>query len=237
MQPPQRVLALAFIGGAMVLSLAHPAQSATLSYSTTSAGTTGSGAVNSPTVPGSDFYGNTFTSPTSVIAGSPSPGYGFYDDFIFSIGGAAANAITSTMNLASVLAITDLQVRLYSYDSNPLLPVLGSPIGGAVNAWSSEIDYSPGMTGFVSVLPTTILNPGTYVLEIRGNVLGSAGGSYAGTLNLSPVPLPAALPLMLAGFGLLSGVRIASGSAQSRRRTWPALDQRRLRSDRAEPAL
>jgi hypothetical protein len=59
------------------------------------------------------------------------------------------------------------------------------------------------------VLPETLLAPGSYVLEIRGNVTGSAGGSYSGVLNLAPapVPLPAALPLLLSGIGLFGVIR------------------------------
>jgi hypothetical protein len=56
-----------------------------------------------------------------------------------------------------------------------------------------------------TVLNPTTLAAGTYVLEIRGDVTGSDGGTYSGSLNLNPVPLPAALPLLLSGFGLLGG--------------------------------
>jgi hypothetical protein len=59
----------------------------------------------------------------------------------------------------------------------------------------------------------TMLNAGTYVLEVRGNVVGSAGGSYSGNLNLVPTPLPAALPLLLSGIGLLGGVIRRSGKS------------------------
>jgi hypothetical protein len=163
--------------------------------------------VNTLNVPGSDFYGHTFTSPTGIIAGSGSPGFGFYDDFLFSIGGAAANALTSTINLSDISAITNLQVRLFDYSLNTLLPVLGTPNGTVVDGWSTPVVYAPGVTGLISILPETILAPGTYVLEVRGTVLGSAGGSYSGVLNLAPVPLPAALPMLLAGLGLL--VRVA----------------------------
>jgi hypothetical protein len=52
--------------------------------------------------------------------------------------------------------------------------------------------------------PTT-LTGGPYVLEIQGDVTGTSGGTYTGSLNLNPVPLPAALPLLLSGLGLLGG--------------------------------
>ena len=37
------------------------------------------------------------------------------------------------------------------------------------------------------------------MLQIFGTSSGSAGGSYTGTLNLSPVPLRPSLPLLLTG--------------------------------------
>ena len=113
------------------------------------------------------------------------------------------DSLTSTINLGDVAAIDDLQVRLYSVVGNPVLPVLNAPSGNVIDAWSTAINFSPGMTGTIDVIPWTTLTAGTYVLEVRGNVTGSAGGSYSGVLNLSPVPLPAALPLLLSGLGFL----------------------------------
>jgi hypothetical protein len=202
-----RVLAVAALSAFASLLQVQDAAAATIGWSLTSGGLTGTGQTNTPTVPGSDFYGNTFTSPTSTIAGSPAPGFGFYDDFLFTIDSAVISSITSTINLGSILGINNLQVRLYNAAGNSPLPVLGPPVGGVIDAWSTPINYSPGMTGIVSVLDAVILQPGTYVLEVRGNVFGSSGGSYAGTINLAPtVPLPAALPLLLAGLGLLGAV-------------------------------
>lgn len=168
---------------------------------------TGSGMTNTIPVPGSSFYGNTFTAPTTPIAGSSSPGYGFYDDFLINIpaGGASADSITSTISYYSLLDINDLEVRLYNEAGNTPLPVLGAPNGGAISAWSTTMSDGPGETGTMDVLSAT-LGPGTYVLEVRGNVTGESGGSYSGSLNLVPMPLPAALPLMLSGLGVLCGV-------------------------------
>ena len=59
----------------------------------------------------------------------------------------------------------------------------------------------------------TMLNAGSYVLEVRGNVTGSAGGSYSGSLNLVPTPVPAALPLLLSGLGIFGGA-VRSRSSQ-----------------------
>lgn len=198
---------LAVLGFATFLTFSGAAQSATLNlnYSTTYNGTsivtTGPGGTNTPIIPSSLSYGNSFTAPTISIPGSPAPGYGFYDDYLFTISGATANSVSTTIDLGSVLQISNLQERLYNASGNSV-PTLGTPVGGAIDAWTSPI----GMIGTVAVLPTTVLNPGTYVLEIRGNVTGSSGGSYAGTLNVTAVPLPAAAWLLGSGLVGLAGV-------------------------------
>jgi hypothetical protein len=181
-----------------------PLSAAVLSYEQTgSGGRTGSGQATSYlSLPTTDTYTRSFNSPTTQIG---TTGFGFYDDFIFSVSGATADAITSTIDFANVLAINNLQVRLYNFSGNPNPPVLGPPSGGALDAWSNTFNLAPGTTQTVSVLPMTMLSAGSYVLEVRGNVTGSAGGSYSGSLNLVPAPLPAALPLLLSGLGFLGG--------------------------------
>lgn len=180
------------------------ASTITLSYAETSTGTTGPGGATALTVPGSYTYADTFGAGVggTAIAGSASTtypgGFGFYDDFVFTIGAAGADAITSTIDYSNLLQISNLQVRLYDASANPILPVLGVPSGTVYDAWSTPVT-SGSTTGTISVLPMTTLGAGTYVLEVRGTVTGSAGGSYSGVLNLAPVPLPAALPLMLSG--------------------------------------
>jgi hypothetical protein len=160
-------------------------------------------------VPGSYVYGNGYGLPTTPIPGSPSPGFGFYDDYVFTISGATANSITSTIDLG-LLQVSDLQVRLYALVGNSL-PTLGVPAGMVYSAWSTAIS-GPGYAGTFAVIPETVLGAGTYVLEVRGNVTGAAGGSYAGTLNLQPIPLPAAAWMLISGLGLV-------GAAVQRRRT------------------
>lgn len=179
------------------------ASAAVLSYEQTASGITGGGQATSYlSLPTSDTYARTFNSPTGQIG---STGFGFYDDFVFSIAGATTDAITSTIDFANVLGINNLQTRLYNFNGNPVLPVLNTPSGGAIDAWSSTFNLAPGTNEIVNVLPMKTLSAGTYVLEVRGNVTGTAGGSYSGNLNLVPTPLPAALPLLLSGIGLLGG--------------------------------
>lgn len=186
------------LGLAATLVFSAQAEAAlSLSYDTTSAGTTGPGTITIPAVPGSLSYGNTFSGPTPAFVGV----YGFFDDYIFTIPGATANAISTTINLSTLLQISNLQQRLYNYATNPGITT-GPAIGGAIDAWTSPI----GTFGTVAILPTTVLNPGTYVLQTRGTVTGTFGGSYAGTLNLTAVPVPAAAWLLGSGLVGLAGV-------------------------------
>lgn len=197
------LIALSVCGGFSVLHTAA-ASELSLTDELTASGLGGSTLVSTPPF-GATTYQNTFAAPTTPIPTAPS--WGFYDDFVFTISGSAVDSITSTINLGSSSAIDGLQVRLYNEAGNTPLPVTGIPTGSTlIDAWSNAINIAPGVTGTVDVLPTTDLSAGTYVLEVRGNVSGTFGGGYSGTLNVSPVPLPAALPLMLSGLGLLGGV-------------------------------
>jgi hypothetical protein len=42
---------------------------------------------------------------------------------------------------------------------------------------------------------------GTYFRDVAGTANGSSGGTYIGQFNLSPVPLPAGVWLLLSGLG------------------------------------
>jgi hypothetical protein len=194
---------VAVLGIGLAAGHGSPLSAAVLSYEQTASGRTGAGQATSYlSLPTTDTYSRSFNSPTTQLG---TTGFGFYDDFIFTVSTATADAITSTIDFANVLAINNLQVRLYNSSGNPNLPVLGPPNGGVIDAWSNTFNLAPGTNQTISVLPMTQLNAGTYVLEVRGNVTGTAGGSYSGVLNLVPTPLPAALPLLLSGLGILGG--------------------------------
>lgn len=182
-----------------------------LGYSQTYNGSTsvlaGSGAINPLGFSSSSTYAHTFDGPTQVIPGtagislSVPGGFGFYDDFLFTIPAASANSMTSTIGLSNILGISGLQVRLYNAAQNSPLPVLGTPNGVVIEGWTTLI--APGSS--ISIIAPTNLNAGTYVLEVRGNVTGTAGGSYAGVLNVNAVPVPGTLWL----FGSAAGVLVA----------------------------
>lgn len=165
----------------------------------------GNGVIDLLPVPSSFTYSHSFNSPTTTIPGSPGSGYGFYDDFVFQITSASTNSITSTIDFAGILQINNLQVRLYNAAGNSF-PVLGAPVTPSIDAWSSPVNYGP-TTGTVAVLPTTVLGAGTYVLEVRGNVVGASGGSYSGVLNIAAVPIPGAVWLFGSALAGLVSVR------------------------------
>jgi hypothetical protein len=174
-----------------------------LSEATTGSGGAPFGNISGLANPGNYTYQDSWIAPQStVVAGTTS---GFYDDFVFTIGAGQVDSVSSSISLGNMLDISGLQVRLYDYNANgQAAPLLTSPVpGSAFDAWSSTVTF-PGGTTTVNVLPTTTLAAGTYAIEVRGTVTGLAGGNYTGSLDVTPVPLPAALPALLSGLGALA---------------------------------
>ncbi len=165
-------------------------------------------AINTPLATSTSTYARTLPNLTHTIPGSyglnPN-GAEFYDDYVFTIGGSSVSSITATIDLSQVFDISDLNVRLFSWsgtsEQSSQTVTIGSVPGGAIQAWT----FATG-TGEVAVIDQNNLAAGTYVLQVRGNVSGANGGTYVGSLNVTPVPLPAALPLLLSGLGMLGGL-------------------------------
>ncbi|MDQ1303787.1 MAG: hypothetical protein QG595_1770 [Pseudomonadota bacterium] len=201
----------------VAISMFHvgSAQAMPVSYSTTFNGsinvTTGAGANTALPVPGSDFYGNTFAAPTlNFTAPAAATGFGFYDDFIFTIPvGAGTNSVTSSISIPGSLQISGLQSRLFALPLGYTGGALGACPGGCLAVWGAEV-LAANVT--YTVLNPTLLGPGSYVLQIRGDATGAFGGSYSGVLNLTAIPVPAAVWLFgsaLGGLGLLKRRRVA----------------------------
>jgi PEP-CTERM motif len=144
-------------------------------------------------LPTSVIYGNTFA--------SASTGVTFFDDYIFTIPNGSVNSVTSSINLDSILGLNNLQARLYTGNAHYTGPA--AP-GTLMSAWGTTVNYSPTVSATTVVLNPLLLNAGTYTLQIRGTVVGTAGGSYSGVLNLAPpVPEPETYAMMIAGLGLV----------------------------------
>jgi PEP-CTERM motif-containing protein len=196
---------LATAGLCLVQADTAAATEMSLSYEETSSGViTGSGAGTVFThLPAADGYTNTLPALSGSVPGAP--GFSFYDDYVFTVAAATVDSLTSAVDLGS-LSISNLEERVYSIAGNSTLPVVSGTPAGFQTDWTAPVNVpGNGATGMETVLNPTTLAAGTYVLEIRGDVTGSAGGAYSGVLDLQPVPLPAAFPLLLSGLGLLGG--------------------------------
>lgn len=159
--------------------------------------------------PGQTLLGNHFSSSqtgnqTAPGSTAPDSGWNFYDDYQFSISppGSISNTAVIAINTPLQAAVSNLEVRLFSTQGGSNgAPTLGAPQGGSiVDAWSTAF---PGGS-FVYTLPKGF-SAGSYDLQIRG--LATDGSGYGGTIYFSPVPLPAALPLLLGGLVVVAGVR------------------------------
>ncbi len=163
-------------------------------------------------VPGQYGYIVQFNSPQSAITGSdiyggPVNGYlgpaGFIDNYFFQIGSAQADVVSSTIGENGVFNISNLFAEIYSLTSNPGGLVTMTPVG--------TVDYATilpsGDATYLQINPT-LLTAGSYVLQISGTATGSSGGSYQGDINLTAVPVPPALWLMLSGLGTLGAALI-----------------------------
>jgi PEP-CTERM motif len=144
-------------------------------------------------LPTSLTYSNSFA--------SASTGTTFYDDFIFTIPDGSANSVTTSINLDSILGLTDLRARLYTGSTHQTGPVVP---GTLIENWGATVNYSPTVSATTVVLNPVSLLAGTYTLQIKGTVAGLSGGSYAGVLNIAnPVPEPETYAMLLAGLSLM----------------------------------
>jgi hypothetical protein len=147
--------------------------------------------------------------PAATGSGAP---WNFQDNILFTTSGGTVSAQAS----ATLNNVTDLQLRIISVNNPQGQPLdiytstsanAAALLGGSntVNIVDGWVNFANPIAGvdFTGVLPTN-LAPGSYILQIRGEA--AAGSSYSGTINFTPVPLPAAIWMMiggLAGFGRL----------------------------------
>ena len=164
-------------------------------------------------VPGQYSFLDSFGAPQSnVLTGTSSTigTYAFQDTYKFSVAQAAnGDALSVSLNLgtgaSATFDISNLQFRLYEVANSSVSPgQIGIPANSTlVVGWTG----TPGpSTGNAIQANFSNIQAGTYFLDVAGTADGSSGGGYVGQLNLAPVPLPAALPLLLSGLGLFGGL-------------------------------
>ena len=134
----------------------------------------------------------------SSASGSGGP-WNFQDNFNFSTTGATIHGT----EIAFQTDLTHLQARIISQsgvdNSNGKQLIGGGGVVTIINGWTN---FTAGPVDWTVLMPA-LVQPGNYILQIRGEA--ATPGSYGGTLTFDPVPLPAALPLLLSGLAGLYG--------------------------------
>jgi hypothetical protein len=174
--------------------------------------TTGSLAVNVLSVPSATTFGDTLPGGLSNLLAPPASAanYNFYDHYLLSVPENTAAAVATSFSFGSLFNINLLQIRLYSGNT----PTLGTP-AGLMQGWSSPISAG-AFSGTVTSLPETVLGAGSYVLEVRGLVTGSAGGLYSGQFTVAPAPVPAPVPVPAALWLMGSALGLVGAASRSR---------------------
>lgn len=157
--------------------------------------TIGAGAINNLAIPTTTFYGNSLLPAAMLQPLAGNPIYDFADYYFLTVPAGIANGSTISIDLGAVLNIDNLHVNLFAGHATTLNPV----------ALVSSVDTVAGPVN-VSVLADTFLAAGNYTLQVLGDVVGSAGASYGGTLNLVPSPVPVPAAVWLLGSALTSVV-------------------------------
>jgi hypothetical protein len=152
-------------------------------------------------VPGQYQFGDTFTTQQTQTLGTSSVGsYSFQDSYRFTVGAAATgDTLVASLGLPPTFNMTNLQFRLYQVASATTQPIVGGiPAGSTlVTAWMGPPSGQTSVTASFS----GIKSGQTYMLDVAGTASGTNGGNYVGSLQLAPVPLPAALWLLVSGLG------------------------------------
>jgi hypothetical protein len=157
-------------------------------------------------LPGQYTFQDQFSAPQAYTLSPSSPvgSYSFQDTYEFSLSAPAqGDVLAVSLNLSgipsSTFNIQNLQFRLYEVPSPPPAPGLTIPPGSTIiTPWMGITGNDSGtaiQANFNNV------QSGTYFLDIAGTASGTSGGTYIGQLNLSPVPLPAGIWLLLSGLG------------------------------------
>jgi hypothetical protein len=132
--------------------------------------------------------------------------YGFVDTYVLNLPtGNTSNfdVSFSVCGTGGCSGISNLTARLYEYTAGGAtntsnVGTVGAPAGGGgtvVAAWT--VTQGLGTADFTQFQNAPIAG-GEYVLQVAGQSAAS-GGSFGGVLNVTAVPLPAGLPMLLGG--------------------------------------
>ena len=144
-----------------------------------------------------------FAAPTTINGNT----YGFVTSYVIDVAPSMANGYVFSLNLSSSVGLSNLTARLYEYNANGVTNLTLGGTGsvassGMSSPWSASSNPSGSNPVASTTLPmTNLTSGGEFVLQIAGLESGTSNGTYSGQLNIAPVPLPAALPLLLSGLG------------------------------------
>jgi len=128
----------------------------------------------------------------------------FADDYLFSVNTGALATIEMQVNNSQgrVIDVTTGSPGIFSAQ----LLAGGSSIGSGVFATQNTTNGTTFTLAFADLQVGII-----YTLEILGTVPGQSGGTYTFSANLSQVPLPAAVWLLLSALAGLAGMARVRG--------------------------
>ena len=143
----------------------------------------------------------------SVLASQVLPTDWFVEDYRFTVADGTFSSVSATFNLFDILQVSNLSARLLT-DLNPL-SVYTAPatltLAEMAQRNANTLVSGVGSGSLQTINPFNV-SAGSYILEVRGNVTGTAGGSYGGVFNIAAVPEPSGLLAGLLGLGVLGWV-------------------------------